>query len=124
MMTLSGVTRTSLRFTSSPEAGHSGCTLGTKSQEESLISKHFLGLDSRSFFSLDVEVKKSPSRVRVFDPMDYRVHGVLQARKLEWVVFPFSRGSSQPGNLTQVSHIAGGLFTSSATREAQEYWSG
>ena len=30
------------------------------------------------------------------DPMDYIVHGVLQARILEWVAFPFSRGSSQP----------------------------
>ena len=30
------------------------------------------------------------------DPMDYTVHGILQARILEWVVFPFSRGSSQP----------------------------
>ena len=30
------------------------------------------------------------------DPMDYRVHGILQARILEWVAFPFSGGSSQP----------------------------
>ena len=52
------------------------------------------------------------------------VHGILQARILEWVAFPFSRGSSQPRNRTQVSHIAGGFFTSWATREAQEYWSG
>ena len=53
--------------------------------------------------------------------MDYTVHGILQARMLEWVVFPFSRGSSQPRDWTQVSRIAGGLFTSWATREAQEY---
>ena len=32
----------------------------------------------------------------VCDPMDYAVHGILQARILEWVAFPFSRGSSQP----------------------------
>ena len=37
--------------------------------------------------------------------MDYTVHGILQARILEWVVFPFSRGSSQPRNWTQVSCI-------------------
>ena len=43
---------------------------------------------------------------------------------LEWVTFPFSRESSQPRDWTQVSHIAGGFFTSWATREAQEYWSG
>ena len=36
-------------------------------------------------------------------PMDYTVHGILQARMLEWVAFPFSRGPSQPRNLTQIS---------------------
>ena len=38
--------------------------------------------------------------------------GILQARILEWVAVPFSRGSSQPRDQTQVSHIAGGFFTS------------
>ena len=57
------------------------------------------------------------------DPIDYIVHGILQARILEWVVFLFSRGSSQPRDQTQVSLIAGEFFTSWATREAQEYWS-
>ena len=38
---------------------------------------------------------------------------------LEWVTFPFSRGSSQPRDWTQISHIAGGIFTSWATREAK-----
>jgi len=56
--------------------------------------------------------------------MDYIVHGILQARILEWVAFPFSRGSSQPRDQTQVSHIVGRFFTSWATRESQEYWSG
>ena len=37
------------------------------------------------------------------NPMDYVVHGILQARILEWVAFPFSRGSSQPRNRTEVS---------------------
>ena len=41
------------------------------------------------------------------DPINYTVHGVLQARILEWVAFPFSRGSSQPRDRTQVSRIAG-----------------
>ena len=45
------------------------------------------------------------------DPMDYTVHGILQARILEWVAVPFSRGSSQPEDQTQVSHIAKGFFT-------------
>ena len=58
------------------------------------------------------------------DPMDYTVHGILQARILEWVAFPFSRRSSQPRDRTQISPIAGRFFTSWAIREAQEYWSG
>ena len=58
----------------------------------------------------------------LFDPIYYTVHGILQARILEWGAFPFSRGSSQPRDQTQVSRIAGGFFTSYATREAQEYW--
>ena len=37
-------------------------------------------------------------------------HGILQARILEWVAFPFSRGSSQPRDRTQISHIAGRFF--------------
>ena len=39
--------------------------------------------------------------------MDYTVHGILQARKLKWVAIPFSKGSSQPREGTQVSRIAG-----------------
>ena len=57
-------------------------------------------------------------------PMGSTVHGILQARMLEWVAFPFSRGSSQPRHGTQVSQISGEFFTSWATREAQEYWNG
>ena len=47
------------------------------------------------------------------------VHGILQTRILEWVAIPFSRGSSQIRDQTQVSHIARGFFTRWATREAQ-----
>ena len=54
--------------------------------------------------------------VRLCDPMDCSlpgspVHGILQARIVEWVVIPFSRGSSQPRNWTWVSHLAGRFFT-------------
>ena len=52
------------------------------------------------------------SRSVVSDPMDCTVQGILQARILEWVFFPFSRGSSQPRDRTQVSHVAGVFFTS------------
>ena len=44
--------------------------------------------------------------------------GILQARILEWVAVPSSRGSSQTRDGTQVSFIAGGFFTDRATREA------
>ena len=47
------------------------------------------------------------------------VHGILQARILEWVAIPFSKGSFQPRDQTQVSPIAGGFFTSWATKETQ-----
>ena len=56
--------------------------------------------------------------------MDYTVHGILQDRILEWLAIPFSRGPSPYRDWNQVSHIAGGFFSSWATREAQEYWSG
>ena len=49
--------------------------------------------------------------------------GILQAI-LEWVAMPSSRGSSQPRDPTQVTHIAGGFFTIWSTRKAQEYWNG
>ena len=52
------------------------------------------------------EVKVVQSCSTLCDPMDYTVHGILQVRILEWVAFPFSRGSSQTRDLTQVSHIA------------------
>ena len=56
--------------------------------------------------------------------VDYIIHGIFQVRILEWVAFPFSRGSSQLRDQTQVSCIAGEFFTSWTIREAQEYWSG
>ena len=55
-------------------------------------------------------------------PMDYTVHGILQARILEWVAISFSRGSSQPRDQTQVFHITGRFFTNWATREARRYY--
>ena len=60
----------------------------------------------------NAKVKVTQSCPTLCDPMDYIVCGILQARTLEWVAFPFSRGSSQPRDQTQVSHTAGGFFTS------------
>ena len=58
----------------------------------------------------------TPSCLTLCDPMDCSppgssVHGILQARILEWVAIPFSRGSSQAKDRTWVSGTAGGLFT-------------
>ena len=59
-----------------------------------------------------VKMKVAQSCPTLYDPIDYPVHRILQARILEWVDFPFSRGSSQPRDQTQVSSNAGGFFTS------------
>ena len=58
----------------------------------------------------------------LWDPMDYSlpgspVHGILQARILEWVAIPFSRGSSWPRDQTWVSWTTGRFFTVWATRK-------
>ena len=59
----------------------------------------------------ELKVKVAQSFLMVGDPMDYTVHGILQARKLKWVVFPYSSASSQPRDQAQASHIEGGFFT-------------
>ena len=61
----------------------------------------------------------------LFDPMDYSplgssVCGILQARILQWVAIPFSRGASQPKAWNCISCVAGGFLTIWATREAWE----
>ena len=60
------------------------------------------------------------------DPMDCwppgcTVHGILQARIVEWIAIPFSRGSSWPRDQTWVSCVAGRFFTVWATRETGVY---
>ena len=68
------------------------------------------------------EVKVPQSCPALCDPCT--VHGILQARILEWVAFPFSRASSQSRDQTWVSRIAGRFFTTWTHREAHEHWSG
>ena len=58
------------------------------------------------------EVKVTQLCPTFCDPLDYTVHGIFQARILEWVAISFSRGSSQPRDQTKVSRIAGEFFTS------------
>ena len=56
--------------------------------------------------------KVAQSYLTLCNLRDYTVQRILQARILEWITFPFSRGSSQPRDGTQVSPIAGRFFTS------------
>ena len=60
---------------------------------------------------ISMKVKVTHLYLTLCDPMDYTFHGLLQARILEWVAFPFSTESSQLSDGTQVSCIAGGFFT-------------
>ena len=65
-----------------------------------------------SVLLMDVKVKVVQPCSTLCDLMGDIVHGILQARILEWVAFTFSRGSSPPRDRTQVSCIAVGFFTS------------
>ena len=60
-----------------------------KGQRFNEFNDHFEGL----------KVKVTQFCLTLCDPMEYTLHGILQARVLEWVAFPFSRGSSQPRDL-------------------------
>ena len=63
----------------------------------------YLLWDITEWFSIHIEsseVTVAQSCLTLCDPMDYTVHGILQARILEWVAFPFFRGSSQPRDRT------------------------
>ena len=71
-----------------------------------------------------IVIVKSLSRAWLCDPMDYSlprssVHGIFQARVLEWAAISFSRGSSWPRDRTWVSRIVGRCLTIWATREVQ-----
>ena len=52
-----------------------------------------------------MKVKVAQSCLPLCNPTDYVVHGIFQARILEWVAVPFSRGSSQPRDQTQVDSL-------------------
>ena len=67
------------------------------------------------------------SRPALCNPMDcsppgFSVHGILQARILEWIAIPFSRGTSQPRDQTLVSCIAGRFFTTPCSITANKVW--
>ena len=103
---------------------------GAKKQSDNAGSKTWMEIKwnhRRNSWSLDCWLKVIVLVAQLCptlgDPMDYSpsgssVHGILQARVLEWVANPFSRGSSWPRYWTWVFCIAGRFFTIWATGEA------
>ena len=69
--------------------------------------------------SISCSVMSNPLQLYELSPPDFSVHGILQARILEWVAIPFFMGHSQPRDWTWVSCTAGRLFTIWTSREAQ-----
>ena len=99
------------------------CDLTQASWIDSLSSLHWMQYTGKleafpTSFAVVKWVKVARSSLTLCDPMGYTVHGILQARILQWVAFLFFRGSSQPRDRTLISSIAGGFFTSWATRKA------
>ena len=84
--------------------------LATSPHSYELYKSHLINITK-------VKVKVAQSCLTVRGPTDYTVHGILQARILEWVAFSLSRGSSQPRDWTHVSCIAGVFFTNWVMRK-------
>ena len=87
------------------------------------LSNHRAAFQTVPFSLILCSVSVTKSCPTICDPTDCSppgssVHGILQARILEWAAIPFSRESSQPGDRTQVSCIKGRFFTIWAAREA------
>ena len=81
-----------------------------------------IGKSWAHFYQRKSENKVAQSCLTLCNPMDcslpgFSIHGILQARIPKWVFISFFRRSSQPKDQTQVSHIAGRLFTIWTTRE-------
>ena len=96
--------------------------INSKSKQWWVIAVQTLALVLFSLFLLifintSLKVKVAQSCPTLCDRMNYIVHGILQARILEWVAYPFSSGSSWPRNQTGVSRIAGRFFTNWAIGE-------
>ena len=88
-----------------------------------IFAKAFRKMSCKFNTGADFKVKVKVTQLcpTLCNSMDYTVHETLQARIPEPVAIPFSGESSQPRDWTQVSYIAGGFFTSWATREAQDF---
>ena len=103
-----------------------GFCLALGKQLQELFWKRFPASGKSTFWSIyPVLCLVAQSYRTLYNLMDCSppgssVLGMSQTRTLEWVAMPSSRGSSQPRDRTQVSHIEGGFFTVWATREALE----
>ena len=106
---------------------YGGHKLTSKTQHASCCRYHICKLACGvDFLPMYTEVKWSESAQScptLCDPTDCSlpgssVHGIFQARVLEWVAISFSGGSSQPRDRTRVSRTTGRRFTVWATREA------
>ena len=79
--------------------------------------------EPKGLWSIGSQSEVAQSCLTLCDPMDCSlsgssVHGIFQARVLEWIAISFSRGLSRPRNRIRVSRTAGRRFTVGATREA------
>ena len=89
-----------------------------KSFRGQLTPLHWIPICAHNMFPYLVKVKVSLYCSTLWDPMDYTgPHEILQARILEWVAIPFTRGHSQTKNQTRVSCIEGGFLINWAIRE-------
>ena len=76
-----------------------------KVKEESEKAGLKLDVQKTKIMASSPEVKVAQWCPTLCNPIDYTVHGILQSRILKWAAFPFSRGSSQPRDRTQISLI-------------------
>ena len=97
-------------------------------RQSSLLSplKLFIDKELLSFMKVKSESEFDQSYPTLCDPMDYSLpgsslHGILQARVLEWIAISFSKGSSRPRDRTRVSRVPGRCFNLWATREAPSF---
>ena len=74
-----------------------------------------ISLTQKDKMLMKVKVEVAQSCLILCNPMDYTVHGIIQAKILEWVAISFFKGFSQPSDQTQVSCVVGRFFTSWAT---------
>ena len=75
------------------------------------IARYDVNIGIAEFWSVNHSVMSDSLQPYGLDPQGSSLHGILQARMLEWVVIPFSRGFTWPRDSTQVSCIAGRSFT-------------